>query len=235
MMPAAAKTPEQLIAECQGLVRSIALKIHRSLPDFLDVEDSIAYGQIGLAEAARDFDATQGHQFSTYAYYRIRGAIYDGLSKMSWVSRSQYQRLRCEQMAGEVLAEETATSSAADTSLEDDARWLTRLTSTLAVVYLSTRSDSEDSPAQSLPDDSSPAPEDLASEREISSKLHELIDSLPEEAGKLIRAAYFEGLTLQEAGQRLGIGKSWASRLHAKTLQRLGRSLRLLGLADCGR
>ena len=73
MMSASAKTPEQLIAECQGLVRSIALKVHRNLPDFLDVEDSIAYGQIGLAEAARDFDPSQGHQFSTYAYYRVGG------------------------------------------------------------------------------------------------------------------------------------------------------------------
>jgi len=235
MMSAPVKTPEQLIAECQGLVRSIALKIHRSLPDFLDVEDSIAYGQIGLAEAARDFDPAQGHQFSTYAYYRIRGAIYDGLSKMSWVSRSQYQRLRCEQMAGEALSEDAASPAGGETSLEDDARWLTRLSSTLAVVYLSTRSEDDTSPGSNLSDDSSPPPEEVAAEREISVKLRELIDSLPEEAGKLIRAAYFEGLTLQEAGQRLGIGKSWASRLHAKTLQRLGRSLRLLGLADCGR
>jgi RNA polymerase sigma factor for flagellar operon FliA len=235
MMSAPVKTPEQLIAECQGLVRSIALKIHRSLPDFLDVEDSIAYGQIGLAEAARDFDPAQGHQFSTYAYYRIRGAIYDGLSKMSWVSRSQYQRLRCEQMAGEALSEDAASPAGGETSLEDDARWLTRLSSTLAVVYLSTRSEDDTSPGSNLSDDSSPPPEEVAAEREISIKLRELIDSLPEEAGKLIRAAYFEGLTLQEAGQRLGIGKSWASRLHAKTLQRLGRSLRLLGLADCGR
>jgi RNA polymerase sigma factor for flagellar operon FliA len=235
MMSAPAKTSEQLIAECQGLVRSIALKIHRSLPDFLDIEDSIAYGQIGLAEAARDFDPAQGHQFSTYAYYRIRGAIYDGLSKMSWVSRSQYQRLRCEQMAGEALLDDATSSASGETSLEDDARWLTRLSSTLAVVYLSTRSEDDTSPGSNLSDDSSPPPEEVVAEREISVKLRELIDSLPEEAGKLIRAAYFEGLTLQEAGQRLGIGKSWASRLHAKTLQRLGRSLRLLGLADCGR
>jgi RNA polymerase sigma factor for flagellar operon FliA len=235
MMSAPAKTSEQLIAECQGLVRSIALKIHRSLPDFLDIEDSIAYGQIGLAEAARDFDPGQGHQFSTYAYYRIRGAIYDGLSKMSWVSRSQYQRLRCEQKAGEALLDDATSPATSESSLEDDARWLTRLSSTLAVVYLSTRSEDDTSPGSNLSDDSSPPPEEVVAEREISVKLRELIDSLPEEAGKLIRAAYFEGLTLQEAGQRLGIGKSWASRLHAKTLQRLGRSLRLLGLADCGR
>jgi len=63
--------------------------------------------------------------------------------------------------------------------------------------------------------------------REMNEKLHKLIDQLPPEAGTLIRATYFEGLTLQEAGRKLGISKSWASRLHARTLQRLARSLRL--------
>ena len=63
-------------------------------------------------------------------------------------------------------------------------------------------------------------------------KVHQLIDELPEECRSLIRGAYFEGLTLTEAGQRLGIGKAWASRLHAKALQRLGRSLRLAGIGD---
>jgi DNA-directed RNA polymerase specialized sigma subunit len=34
---------------------------------------------VGLAEAARQFDPSRGGQFTTYAYYRIRGAILDGL------------------------------------------------------------------------------------------------------------------------------------------------------------
>ena len=34
---------------------------------------------------------------------------------------------------------------------------------------------------------------------------------------------YFQGLDLQEAGKQLGISKSWASRLHAKTLRQLAR------------
>ena len=48
----------------------------------------------------------------------------------------------------------------------------------------------------------------------------------------LIRGAYFEGLTLKEAGERIGISKAWASRLHAKTLGQLARSLEEMQLAD---
>jgi RNA polymerase sigma factor FliA len=89
-----AETARQLIEETQPLVRSLAQKISRKIPMQIEFEDLIAYGQIGLAEAARDFDPQRGIQFSTYAYYRIRGAIYDGVSKMSWTSRARYNRLR---------------------------------------------------------------------------------------------------------------------------------------------
>ncbi len=47
---------EQLIEENQGLVRSLAATIHRKLPPYVELDDLIAYGQVGLAEAARDFD-----------------------------------------------------------------------------------------------------------------------------------------------------------------------------------
>ena len=83
-----------------------------------------------------------------------------------------------------------------------------------------------------LEDHRNASPQAAAIDAETSCKVNQLIDELPEECRSLIRAAYFEGLTLTEAGQRLGIGKAWASRLHAKALGRLGRSLRLAGIGD---
>ena len=84
-MTAPAKTSRQLIEDNQGLVRSLAKRIHRGLPSHVEFEDLVSYGQAGLAEAARSFDPEVGSQFSTFAYYRIRGAIYDGLAKMKLV------------------------------------------------------------------------------------------------------------------------------------------------------
>ena len=77
-----------------------------------------------------------------------------------------------------------------------------------------------------LVDKSMLSPQAQAIQGEIQEKLCELIEDLPMDASSLIRAVYFEGLTLQEAGGRLGISKAWASRLHAKTLQHLAHSLR---------
>jgi len=229
-MTAPDQTPEQLVEQCQGLVRSLATRIRRKLPPNTDLEDLIAYGQVGLVEAARDFDPTRGSQFSTYAYYRIRGAIYDGLSKMTWFSRAQRKQVHYERMSNEVLRSEGEQGrQTANRSMETEIRWLRDTSRALTVVYLATHGSPQDEADEArLVDQSTPPPPAVAIGVESCEKLRELINALPPEAGTLIRATYFDGLTLQEAGQKIGVSKSWASRLHAKTLQRLARSLRLL-------
>jgi RNA polymerase sigma factor for flagellar operon FliA len=231
-MSSSTPVPNQLIEDCQGLVRSLALKVHRNLPPHVELDDLIGYGQIGLAEAARDFESERGMQFTTFAYYRIRGAIYDGISKMSWVKRSQYQRIKYEQMAGDVLRVEGETDPAAPAPAAEDARWFKNVASALAVVYLSSRLTGEEGAEALDIEDQSPPPETAVIDQEVREKLHQLIDELPDDSRTLIKSAYFEGQTLTEAGQRLGIGKAWASRLHSKTLDRLARALRLAGISE---
>lgn len=225
----AGKRAQRLVEACQGMVKSLAWKIHRKLPPNVDLDDLIAYGQVGLAQAAKDFDSSRGGQFTTYAYYRIRGAIFDGLSQMSWFSRREYHACKYEQMANTVLeldAEEPSASAAR--TVEEEASWLARMTGKLSIVYLASEGrECGEGEAESLVDRAEPQEEAIY--HELRAKLTELIDALPSEAGQLIRCTYFDGLTLTEAGRRLGISKAWASRLHAKTLQRLGRALHLMG------
>lgn len=232
-MSAAQPISAELIDEGQRLVHSLAARIHRGLPSRFELDDLVGYGQVGLAEAARDFHAEQGCKFTSFAFYRVRGAIYDGLSKMSWTSRARYNRLRYEQMANLALSEEREGSEASPSaSLLEDARWLRSATEKLTVVFLAFLQDDaqgEGDAESQIPDPESP-PAVTAAAREINEKLHALIDALPQDEQMLIRATYFEGETLQEAASKLGISKSWASRLHAKTLETLARSLRRFGL-----
>jgi RNA polymerase sigma factor for flagellar operon FliA len=229
-MSDAEKTPQQLMASCQGLVRSLAWTIHRKLPAHVELDDLIGYGQVGLAEAARDFDPKRGGQFTTFAYYRIRGAILDGLSKMNWFNRSDFYRGRYERLANEVLNSEQAAESGS--RIEEDVRWFKGVTSALAVVYLCAHRADDETAEANLADPAAISPVSVAIRRETYRKLHDLIDALPGDSGRLIRSTYFEGLTLKEAGERLGISKAWASRLHAKALGQLARSLRLAQVAD---
>ena len=233
-----AVSPAQLVESCQGLVKSLAWKIHRKVPPQVELNDLIAYGQLGLVLAARDFDATRGGQFTTYAYYRIRGAILDGLSQMSWFSRAAYHQSRYERMSSQVLSENAEAESAAppasaspsenashgESELRGEVQWFADLASRLSVVYLASGPEGETGHGDVVDQDPTPPSEAIANE--MRTKLAELIDALPAPARSLIRATYFEGVTMQEAGSRLGISKAWASRLHSRTLEQLARSLR---------
>ena len=218
-----------LIDDGQALVRSLAFSISRNIPVTTDLDDLIAYGQVGLAEAAREFDPSHGAQFTTFAYYRIRGAIYDGVSKMSWTSRARYNRHRYERMANEALQAENLESSA-DDALANQARWFRNISEKLAVVYLASGGDDERAGVRgSSLEDPRATPSSQIAGREICEKLAELVNSLPSPESRLIRTIYFEGATLQEAANQIGISKSWASRMHAKILEQLARSLRKIG------
>ena len=207
------------------------MRIYRSIPIKVDLDDLIAYGELGLAEAARDFDAELGNQFSTFAYYRIRGAIYDGLAKMTWTSRARYRRMRNESMANQVLESEKDRSTGEASSIEENGAWFARTTEQLAVVYLASGTDSDHDPIESAED-----PSECAVQRvmhlEVSSKVRELVKKLPMSESRLIQLVYFEGYTLQDAGDVLGISKSWASRMHAKILESLANDMRRMNLHD---
>lgn len=224
------ETRAELIEQGQGLVHSLAAKVSRSVPVRTDIEDLIAYGELGLAQAARDYDASRGVAFTTFAYHRVRGAIYDGLAQMTWTSRAQYRRLRHLQMAEEIVAQD-AESAPADgqESLESGARWLRSVTDKLVAVYLTSQGDDGGGLRDSAVEDPGVTASTIVAQQEISEQIRRLIDELPNVERRLITAVYLEGATLQKAGQALGISKSWASRLHAQALEMLARSLRRLG------
>ncbi len=225
------------MTSCQGLVKTIAWKIHCKLPPNVDLDDLIGYGQVGLAEAARGFDETRGGQFTTYAYYRIRGAILDGLERMKWFNKIDFHSGKYEQMADSVLEPESQAAQAnaehAGESFDAQVNWFSETSSMLAIAYLmSDRGGRDDERNQEIEDAAAVCPGAVIAKRELIERLHTLIDGLPQNMAKLIRASYFGGLTLTEAGKSIGVSKSRASRLHAEALEQLARSLRRAQLVD---
>ncbi|MCC9602673.1 sigma-70 family RNA polymerase sigma factor [Stieleria sp. JC731] len=222
----------ELISEAQGLVRSLAMRVHRSLPIPMDLDDLIAYGQLGLAEAAQKYDPDEGVRFTTFAYYRVRGAIYDGVSKMNWTSRARLRRARFREMADDVLKSDASATAEGEpeTPNENDADWLGRMSERLAIVYLASGEESSDATgALSDAPDRNEIPSKVVANREMQTTLRKLVAQLPADARRLITSIYFEGFSLTEAAERAGISKSWASRIHAKGLDQLAQSLRRSG------
>ncbi|TWT50081.1 RNA polymerase sigma-D factor [Thalassoglobus neptunius] len=209
-------SPRDLVNSCQGLVRSIAWKLHQRLPKNVDLDDLIGFGQIGLSEAARDFDVRRGVNFSTYAYYRIRGSILDGLGKMSWFSKADFNRGRYEQSANDVLA--TSSSGGANS---EDLSWFASTTNALATVFLVSQLGSEDRPGGEAVDNSYEERERQVEQLDLLEKLRELIQELPDQQREIVEGVYYDGLTIKAAGERVGISKAWASRVHKQALETL--------------
>src|SRR5438046_1214586 len=109
-----AQEKNQLVEQHLGLVQAIARKLKKTLGARIDYDDLVAYGSKGLVEAADRFDARPGVAFTTFAYYRIRGAMFDGLRTMGWYSRADYARYRAEERANEYLQSHAERAAAGE-------------------------------------------------------------------------------------------------------------------------
>jgi len=223
--------PEELIFMHQGLVRAIARGIHRSLPRFIELDDVIGYGQLGLTQAAREFDPDRGIQFSTFAYYRIRGAILDGANQMNWLRRKRRAGDAYDRMSGDVLSTEAADAEAG-AGQTNDAVWLSDVGGKLGMIFLLSQAGDDNEQRLEVTDPEAEAPLVSLLDAELKQTLRTLLDELPADARKLIHSTYFEGKTLKEAGASLGISKAWASRLHSRCLDQLARGLRRAHVAE---
>ena len=84
----------ELIERHTELVQKIAYHLIARLPPSVLVDDLIQSGMIGLLEAARNFDASKGASFATFAGIRIRGAMLDEMRPGDWVPRSVHKNCR---------------------------------------------------------------------------------------------------------------------------------------------
>ena len=212
---------DQLVEQHLHLVHSIAAKLKRRLGKTMEPGDLVGYGTQGLIEAANKFDPKQGTAFGTFAYYRIRGAIFDGMRTMGWYSRGDYARFRAEERANEYMAaasEREATDKAAQSARltqgksednsEDKSEVLAEIAEILsgvATVHITSI--------------------EAALEAEGRDRVRAALTKLPEKERRLMELYYFADMKLEEAGKKLGLSKSWASRLHSRAVNRLREAL----------
>ena len=89
-----------------GLVKRVALHLKTRLPNFMELEELIQVGTIGLIEAAKSFDQSKGVDFEVFARTRIRGAILDQVRKLSYLPRSAIVNIRDHNEASALLSGE---------------------------------------------------------------------------------------------------------------------------------
>src|SRR5262249_44273964 len=172
----------------------------------------------GLVEAADRYDSTYGVAFSTFAYHRIAGAVYDGLRRMGQLPRSLYAKMRASELVGNAV-DRRAGAAGAPASARANLGEVLRVVQGVATATV--RAHAAAGAAGEL---AAPAADEIGDPL-LRERMRAAIADLPERERHFIEKHYFEDKSLVDAGAELGVSKSWASRLHARAIELLRKKL----------
>jgi len=205
-----------------GLVHKTALHIKARLPDHVELEELVQIGMVGLLEAAKSYDASQGADLGTFASKRIRGAILDEVRKRSPLSRTDSSNIKAEeQVVEQFLAKHgrpptaTEVASELDTSLEDYQKQRGR-----SQKFRTTSLDELEDSGQA-PFSESASPEDEVEAVETSEWLAGEIAGLPERDQIVLSLYYNDEMNLKEIGAIIGVSESRVSQILTKVVGKL--------------
>jgi RNA polymerase sigma factor for flagellar operon FliA len=219
----------QLLIEQLPKVRFIARRIHLGLPQQISIEDLYGAGVVGLLDALSRFDSTKHIQFSTYAQFRIRGAILDSLRTLDWSSRGLRRKGRS---IGQAIQTLTARLGRFPNDLEISQELGVDLASyrdlqcKLQGLEIGTlHSSPSENPSNEELVKLRSQPKDDPLFRYLQSELRErltvAINGLPERERIVTTLLYYEELTMKEIGQFLGVVESRISQIHTSAVGHL--------------
>lgn len=218
---------EALILDHLGMVKRIAVHLKARIPPFMEVDELVQVGMIGLIEAARSFNPTKGVAFESYAHTRIRGAMIDEVRRLSFLPRSAVAFNKSHSTASQALATElgrapTQAELADFMGMEIDSfekdRGAARQFETYSMEVVTDE-------VMSIPEQHSRQPEALVEEAQMMEALTDAIDGLPERDKLVISLYYVEELNLREIGEVLGVSESRVSQILSANVKKLRAQL----------
>jgi RNA polymerase sigma factor for flagellar operon FliA len=218
---------DRLILRYAPLVKFVAGRMSVGMPSNVDRRDLASYGMFGLIDAIEKFDVDTGFKFETYAVRRIRGSIVDELRSMDWVPRSVRRKARLIERAIAELERELLRSPSdaelatrLELSQEEFERDLGQISMTSVAALDGALSGSEGGLAllDTISDPDAPTPDELLDRQAMQGLLREALHALSDREQKVVALYYFEGMTLAQVGQVLGVTESRVSQIHSKIM-----------------
>ncbi len=224
---------DELVNQHAALVKRIAYHLMSRLPPNVQVEDLVQAGMIGLLEASRNYDPSQGASFETYAGIRIRGSMLDEIRRSDWTPRSVHRKAR---MVAEAIREieaekgrdarDSEVAEALDMSVEEYHAVLKDSSSARIFSFdeLSALGEvvPEGGDKQSLGEN----PLDGLHRGDFRKSLMDAIASLPDRERMVIGMYYQDEMNLREIGQVLGVSESRVCQIHSQAALRLRARLK---------
>ena len=226
---------EELIIHYAPLVKYVAGRVAVGMPAHVDHADLVSYGIFGLMDAIDRFEPARGFKFETYAVSRIRGAIIDELRSIDWVPRSVRTKARKLETAMQLL-EADLKRTPTDEELAAELGWsLEELQDTLARISLTSIAALDEvldvgdgdriTLVDTLQDLSVSLPEETLDDAETKRLLRATLTRLTEREQTVVGLYYFEGMTLAQIGEVLGVTESRVCQIHTKAVLSLRTKL----------
>jgi len=228
---------ERLILHYSPLVKYVAGRVGVGLPPNIEQADLVSYGIFGLIDAIEKFDISRAIKFETYAISRIKGAIIDELRAIDWIPRSvRYKAREVEKAYAALEARLHRTPTEPEVAEElgiglDELHTIFSQVSFVNVIALDEllnvggeRGDKV-SLVDTLEDTRAEDPVAAFETEETKYLLARAINTLPEREKIVVTLYYYEGLTLAEIGQVLGVTESRICQMHTKAVLQMRSKL----------
>jgi len=228
---------ERLILHYSPLVKYVAGRVGVGLPPNIEQADLVSYGIFGLIDAIEKFDIGRAIKFETYAISRIKGAIIDELRAIDWIPRSvRYKAREVEKAYAALEARLHRTPTEPEVAGElgiglDELHTIFSQVSFVNVIALDEllnvggeRGDKV-SLVDTLEDTRAEDPVAAFETEETKYLLARAINTLPEREKIVVTLYYYEGLTLAEIGQVLGVTESRICQMHTKAVLQMRSKL----------
>ena len=230
---------DELTLKHLPLVKVIALSLHRSLPEHVDLDDMVHAGILGLLDAASKYDSEKHVIFSGYAKHRIRGAIIDSLRQLDWASRDMRRRHKQVEAAIHDLAgtlQRAPIEAEIAEKLGMDVTGFRAMMVNLGNLNLfstSTRAnENQDYSNSDYPDKPEGRPDQIFERQELRNTLSEAVTKLPDRYQRVVLMYYNKEMTMKEIGEVLGINESRVSQIHKSALEKMSTVLETIGITS---
>jgi RNA polymerase sigma factor for flagellar operon FliA len=217
---------DTLVNRHAPLVKRIAYHLMNRLPPNVQADDLIQAGMIGLLEASRNYDPSQGASFETYAGIRIRGAMLDEIRRSDWTPRSVHRKARMVADAMRSIenehgrdARDVEVAEVLDMNLVQYHRILQDAAG-CRIFSIEELQAVGELPCDGSEGDSAGLFDGMQKDA-FKKSLAEAIAGLPERERLVIALYYDEEMNLREIGQVLGVSESRVCQIHSQATLRL--------------
>lgn len=221
---------EILVEKYIPLVKYLASRVMIGKTKYIEYEDLVSYGVIGLLDAINRFDSEKGMQFSSYATLRIKGAMIDEIRRCRPISKGAMDKLAkynesVETLQNKLMREPNLKEIALYMCIsEDEVSQIENHINYMSIISLESvlYSDDDDMTIMdTIEDRDSISPEEALENDEKIKILQEAIEMLKEKDKLVLKLYYYEKLTLKEIGVILEVSESRVCQLHSRAIRNL--------------